>query len=512
MKKALFIFLVIALSSCKKQFLDRESLSQIGGGNFWATKQDALLGINGIYSALQDRVQYSGSLNAEVGLPVYDNFGDNCYNSYQWEGAGMFMVGTIDPSYYFFNDLWSSLYKGIGRANVAIQNISKMPASALSDADRKMLIGQALFLRALFYMNLAVYYQDVPLITAPQTLTEAYVPKNTYQDVSNQIITDLKTAAASLPATYPANQYGYATQGAAYGLLARFYLYNHDYQDALDATTQVMALGYALNPSYSQLFTPQGETSPEVIFSVKFSADITTSGELFSSTYAGVPKVDEQPMPNLVNDYYCTDGKPITTSPLYSSAKPKTNRDPRLAASVYFNGDIFITDLNTAFKGNTATKYGLKKYLKTTNAAANGSTIYGPGNQDFIVLRYADVLLMRAEALIELNQLGGAYTLIDNVRSRAGMPSVESAEGSGLSQSQLRTIVRHERRIELAFEGLRFFDLKRWAQMPQAVQAAQADNIPGYSPVYRSGKSEIFPIPQPQLDADHALQQNPVWN
>jgi hypothetical protein len=512
MKKTLFIFLVFALPSCSKQFLDRQSLSQIGGSSFWATKQDALLGINGIYNALQDRVQYSGSLNAEVGLPLYDNFGDNCYNSYKWEGAGSFIEGTIDPSYFFFNDLWSSLYKGIGRANIAIENISKMPSSGVSDADRKMLIGQALFLRALFYMNLAVYYQDVPLILTPQTLAEAYVPKNTYQEVSDQIIKDLKAAAASLPTSYPASQYGYATQGAAYGLLARFYLYNHDYQDALDATTQVMGLGYTLNPSYAQLFTPQGESSNEIIFSIKFSADITTTGELFSSFYSGVPKIDEQPMPNLVNDYYCTDGKPISASPLYSSATPKANRDPRLAASVYFIGDIFVTDLNFAFKGNTATKYGLKKYLKTTNAAANGTTIYGPGNQDFIVLRYADVLLMRAEALVELNQLSGVYSLVDNVRARVSMPKVESVEGAGLSQSQLRTIVKHERRIELAFEGLRFFDLKRWGQIPQAIQAAQADKIPGYNPAYRSGKSEIFPIPQPQLDADHALQQNPVWN
>lgn len=510
MRKILILLAVTTLASCSKSFLNRGSLTQIGQDNFWKTENDALLGLNGVYDVLQDRVEYGGNLNGEMGFPMYDCIGDNCYNGYKWEGLGAFEEGTINPSSFQFNDLWSSLYRGVARANVAIQNINNMPSSAISDQDKQALVGQALFLRSLFYFNLAVYFQDVPLILKPQTLQEAYVPKNTFQEVMAQVVKDLNTAASTLPTSYPASQYGYATKGAALALLARADLYMQNWQGVLDATNQVMQLGYSLDPNYANLFTEKDENSPEIIFSVRFVQDATPNGETFSSTYPGVPKVDEQPMPNLVNSYYCTDGLPITQSPLYSSATPKANRDPRLSATVYFKGDVFLTDINKVFAGNTATGYGKRKYV-VTSASSTGIAVYAPGGQDFIVLRYADVLLMRAEAMVELNQLSGVYPLIDQIRARVHMPSIENVEGTGLSQDQLRTIVRHERRVELALEGLRFFDLKRWSMVQQSFQAASGDKVKGYSPNYQGPKSEIFPIPQSDLDANNNLVQNPAW-
>lgn len=510
MKRIAYILSILTLTGCSKDFLNKDSLTQIGQSTFWKTEQDALLGINGVYDVLQDRILYSGNLNGNAGLPMYDNFGDNCYNSYKFEGPGNFMIGNVNPTTGMFSDLWTSCYKGIGRANSAIENITNIPSSALSDTKKQALIGQAQFLRALFYMNLAVYFQDAPLILKVQTLDQAYVPKNTYQEIATQIITDLKAAASALPTSYSSDQYGYATKGAALGLLARFYLYNNDYQDALDATTSILTLGYSLNNSYSDLFSQNGEYSKEILFSVRFVQNASQNGELFSSTYAALPKVDEQPMPNLVKDYYCTDGLPITKSPLYSAANQKANRDPRLTSTVYFKNDTFLIDTKTIFKGNTATTYGLRKYLRNS-ASSTGIATYAPGGQDFIVLRYADVLLMRAEALVELNQLPEVYTLVDQVRSRVNMPKVEAVEGTGLSQDALRQIVRHERRVELACEGLRFFDLKRWGLVQQSFQTALNDKIPGYVPSFVGPKSSIFPIPQSELDANSNLVQNPVW-
>jgi len=524
MKKILIIILVFALTSCSKNLLDKHSLTQIASDNFWKTESDAILGINGIYDVLQDRSLYSGTLNGATGLAMYDNFGDNCFNSYKFEGPGNYMIANIDPSdngKNLFTPFWVSSYKGIARANTALENIEKMPTSAISDASKNALRGQALFLRSLFYMNLAIYYQDVPLILKVQTLEEAYVTKNTYQEVSAQIINDLKEAATLLPPSYPATQYGYATKGAALGLLARFQLYNKDYQGVLDATATILTLGYALNSNYAQLFTEAGESSKEILFSVRFFQDggVSNNGEMFSATFTGIPKIDQQPMPNLVKDYYCTDGKPITSSPLYSPGTPtnntpqKNNRDPRLTASVYFKGDIFLTDISKAFTGNTSTTYALKKYLRTTNTSTAGIAVFNPGGQDFYVLRYADVYLMRAEAMVELNQLGNeVYDLVNQVRARVSMPTVQSVEGSGLSQATLRAIVRHERRVELAFEGLRFFDLKRWGTVQQAFQTAAADNVTNYTGItYRGGKSETFPIPQDELDANSNLVQNQAW-
>ena len=515
MKKILIISFVVALTGCSKDYLDRRSLTQLGEASFWKTEQDATLAINGIYDVLQDRVLYSGNLNGTAGLTQYDCFGDNALNGFKFEGPGNFMEANIDPSHSFFNSVWTSLYKGIGRANAALENIEKMPSTVISDSKKKNLLGQALFLRSLFYSHLAIYFQDAPLILKVQKLEEAYVPKNTYLEISTQVIKDLKSAADMLPPSYPPEQYGYATKGAALGLLARFLLYNKDYQAVLDTTTPLLTSGYSLNTSYPQLFTEQGEFSKEILFSVRFNQDVSANTELFSGTFLNAPKVDQQPLPNLVKDYYCTDGKPITTSPLYNSNNQKLNRDPRLTSSIYFKGDTFLVDLKTTFKGSgtsNSTNYGQKKYIRNA-ASTTGIAVFSPGGQDYIVIRYADILLMRAEAMVELNQLAGVYALVNQVRGRPGvnMPSVETAEGMGLSQASLRDIVRHERRVELAFEGLRFYDLKRWGTVEEAFQRLTVDNIAGYNKTYRGEKSKIFPIPTSELIANAKLVQNPVW-
>lgn len=516
MKKIFILLLTCSFVGCSKDFVERESLTQIAKENFWKSEQDAQLAINGIYDALQDRALYSGNLNATAGLTMFDCFGDNLYNNYKWEGPGDFMIGIITPSNGMFSGIWSSSYKGIARANAAIENIQNMSTSLISQDKKNALFGQALFLRALFYFNLAVYFQDVPLITKVQTLEEAYVPKNTYQEVNAQVIADLTEAIDKLPASYPATQYGYATKGAALGLLARVHLYNKNYQGVVDATSTLLTLGYILNPSYAQLFTEQGESSKEIVFSVRFNQDISNNGELFSGTFTGNPAIDKLPMPNMVKDYYCTDGKPITQSPLYTpgtaanNAPQKNNRDPRLTASVYFRGDIFLTDLNRAF-ATTPTTYGLKKYIRNASVSAAGIGAFNPGGQDFIVIRYADVLLMRAEALVELNQLTEVYNLVNQVRQRVSMPTVQTVEGASLTQAALRDVVRHERRVELAFEGLRYFDLKRWSDVQNSYNRAKADNISGYVPIYLPGKSEVFPIPLGELNVNSNLVQNTVW-
>lgn len=516
MKKILAIIGVALLTGCSKNFTEKESLTQIASENFWKSESDAQLAINGIYDALQDRALYSGNLNATAGLTMFDCFGDNLYNNYKWEGPGDFMIGIITPSNALFNGVWVSSYKGIARANAAIENIQKMSTSLIAQDKKDALFAQALFLRALFYFNLAVYFEDVPLITKVQTLDEAYVPKNTYQEVMAQVVTDLTAAADKLPVTYPAAQFGYATKGAALGLLARVYLYKKDYAKVVEVTNTLLTLGYALNTSYAQLFTEQGENSREVVFSVRFNQDVSNNGELFSGTFLGNPAIDKLPMPNLVKDYYCTDGKPITSSPLYTpgtaanNAPQKNNRDPRLAASVYFRGDIFLTDLARAF-ATTPTTYGLKKYIRSTSVSASGIAAFNPGGQDFYVIRYADVLLMRAEALVELNQLTEVYSLVNQVRQRVSMPTVQTVEGASLSQAAMRAVVRHERRVELAFEGLRFFDLKRWGDVQASYTRAIADAVSGYTPIYLPGKSEVFPIPLSELNVNSNLVQHSAW-
>ena len=214
-------------------------------------------------------------------------------------------------------------------------------------------------------------------------------------------------------------------------------------------------------------------------------------------------------MPNMGNAYYCIDGLPITESPLYDPSNKGANRDPRATASIYYGGEVYLTEPLKTFKGNGPTKLGQKKYIRT-GPDAEGNAVFGEGSQDFYVIRYADILLMRAEAMAETGDISGAMAMVDKIRDRVNMPSVENVEGA-VNQQQMIDIVRHERRVELAFEGLRFMDLKRWGTIEDAFNRAIADPVGPYNPNYRGGKSEVFPIPQSEIDVNPKLKQHPTW-
>src|SRR5690606_4593843 len=470
---------------CSERFLDRHSLTQLAADNFWQNEKDALLAINGIYDVLQARVLYSGNLNGPAGIPMHDSFTDNSFNNWKWEGPGNYVEGNVSASTGgMFEDFWLANFRGIVRSNEAIANLAKMTGEQIEEPMRENLTGQALFLRALFYFNLAVYYEDVPLITEPQTLEIAQTPKASQRAILDQVIADLQNASTLLPPVQPAERFGHATRGAALGLLARAFLYDGQWNNAAEAAQRVIDLQqYNLNHPFTTQFTESGETSGDVIFAARFlDAPGFSTGETFSATYVGQPKVDKQPMPNLAADFYCIDGRPISTSPLYNPANPKENRDPRLSATILFKGDVYIEDEVKSFTGNNVTGYGPKTYLRKrtsevgTSPAAecyciggrpistppldhpakpkehrdprlsatilfkgdvyiedevksfNGNSVTGyglkkylrkrtsevgtspaqPGGQDFYILRYADVLLMRAEALIESGQTGEA--------------------------------------------------------------------------------------------------------
>lgn len=514
MKKIIFTFLVIlTFSQCKDDFLDRSSLTQIAENNFWTSEADAFLALNAVYSTLQSRSMYGGNLNGWQGFPGFDNLGDNAFNQFKWEGPGLFMEGTLDPSSGPIEAIWNDLYQGVARANSVIKNVEDISEELIPIETKEALAGQAYFLRALFYFNLAVYFEDVPLITEPQTLENAFVSKKPNDEVMAQVEEDLKLAIKALPESHPSDLYGYATKGAALALFARVQLYNKKYDGengVLALTEQVISLGYALHPDYAELFTEAGEDSPEVVFSIRFlRGDDTNNGETFSGTFLGSPKADQRPMPNLVNDYYCTDGLPVTSSPLYNPDDQRENRDPRALATIYFKDDQFIDDPVKIFPGNGPTKYGMRKYIRR-GADAEGNPVFGEGSQDFYVIRYADVLLMRAEAMAETGDLSGATELVNEVRARVNMPTVEDVEGA-VNQNQMIDIVRHERRVELALEGLRFMDLKRWDTMEEAIQRAISDPVGPYNPQYLGKKSEVFPIPQSEIDVNQNLTQHPAW-
>lgn len=515
MKKIIFaICIALTITNCSDDFIEKASLTQIAENNFWTSEADAFLALNAVYSTLQSRSMYGGNLNGWQGFPCFDGLGDNSFNNFKWEGLGNFMEGNVDPSNGPITAIWNDLFQGISRVNAVIKNVNDISEDVIPLETKNALLGQAYFLRALFYFNASVYFEDVPLITEPQTLQDAFVPKNTFAEITEQVRTDLKLAVDFLPVSHPNDLYGYATKGAAIGLFARVQLYNKEYNGefgVLALTEQAIGLGYSLHPNYATLFTPDNETSPEIVFSIRFlRGDDTGNGEIFSGTFNGFPKGDVRPMPNMGDAYYCIDGLPISESPLYNPSMKSANRDPRATASIYYDvGEVYLTEPLRTFRANGPTRLGQKKYIRT-GPDAEGNAVFGEGSQDFYVIRYADILLMRAEAMAETGDVVGAIAMVNQVRARVGMPNVESVEGA-VDQEEMIEIVRHERRVELAFEGLRFMDLKRWGEIEEAFNRAIADPVGPYNPNYRGGKSEVFPIPQSEIDVNPNLVQHPDW-
>lgn len=530
----LTIVMMLAITSCNDSFLETESLGALS--NFWKNKDDANLGLTAVYDALQANFIIAERNGQNDGsMREWECFTDNSMNGFLYQNYNGIKTGALTPSdVYAVSNIWRAMYSGINRANQVTSFVPDI--NGIDDATKKKIIAQAKFLRAYFYYNLLVGWDDVPLTTTAQTLEEAsQVTISPALSVYNQIVQDLTDAALDLPSSWPTD-YGRATSGAANAMLARVYLYGFGYlgqaadaQKAADAAKKVIDSGlYGLYTtggaaSYSALFSQANERSREVIFSIRFSQDLGGNNvQGFSGSFNTLAQSNNQPLPNLANDFYCTDGLPFGTgagkSPLSNVASPQLNRDPRWDATFVYNTEKWLSN-QPAFNSAPATaRTGLciDKYVVSDNSL----TLSDNNGQDFYVLRFADVLLMYAEGLIESNNnLPAAQAAIDQVRARVSMPTVAAAEvakrGIVINQASLRDIVRHERRVELAFECTRFADLKRWGTMQAAYVNSASDRkgtaliLTGVS--YQGKRSIILPIPQRELDVNKNLVQNPAW-
>src|SRR5690606_9517669 len=331
--------------------------------------------------------------------------------------------------------------------------------------------GEARFLRGLYYFMLENYYGGVPLILEePDPDTQSDLPRTPREEVVAQIIKDLDSAALVLPEVkYTAGDVGRATKGAALALKARVLLYEASplfnesndptrWQTAADAAKEVIDLapeaGYDLYPNYRGLFLPQNENNEEVIFDVQYLfPDNGNSFDLIGSQYN-----TNAPLLDLAEAYEMKNGLLITDpASEYDPANPYKDRDPRLYATIVYPGDTYkgIPATPEIYK---QTGYAMKKYTiyDTEKPPADKSDLKaGQSETNFIVLRYADILMMYAEALNEINP-GDAAILssINKIRERVDMPAIPS----GMGQSEMREIIRHERRIEFVGEALYYND------------------------------------------------------
>lgn len=468
-------------ASCKKDFLNVPPQAQQPSVNFWQNQEDALKGVNAIYANLRSwnnvafnaiAIESTGSDEADKGSTPTDATFFNLYDQF-----------TVTSTHGTLQDFWTGQYQNINLCNQVLDNVPNINMDATLKA---RYIAEAKFVRAYSYFRLVRAYGRVPLrLTIPKDNTEYNIPQAERSAVYAQIEKDLTEAAAALPQSYGAADLGRATRGAALGMRAKVAMYQNKWADVLALTNQVIGLGYDLFPDFEKGFRTQNENSVESLFEVQAEL-LQSNADASNSQYSQVQGVAG------------VMGWGFNTPSAELAAAFETG-DPRRDATILFRGETTPQgDLVPTTVPNE--RYNQKSYVPF-NTRISG---FNEGaQQNFRVLRFADVLLMNAEAANELGNSSQALTSLNRVRRRARgnnpdiLPDVTTTD-----QTALRNAIWRERQVELAMENDRYFDVIRQGR------AAQVFGPKGWKP----NKNEVWPIPQTEIDLSGGLlTQNPGY-
>ncbi len=373
---------------------------------------------------------------------------------------------------------WQFTYEGISRANNVINGVYN---SGIDDATKQQMVAQAKFIRAYHYFNLVNIWGKVPLRLEPTSTSNVNLGLSEVSDIYAQIEKDLQESAAVLPATYDSADKGRITKGAAFGLLAKAQLYQKKWDECIQTiTNNVEPLGYTLESNYANLFKLGAEGSKEVLFAVRH----------MSNKNPGVGNSLNQWFAPLSENGYYFNAPTASYVASFDETTTDGKTDPRLDISIGRDGHDWVN--GEPFDPTwSVTGYLVKKHNQPLVEVPTGTK--GDGGLPYIYLRYADILLMKAEAYTEKGNLSDGVAALDKVRARAGLDKVKA-----VSQSQMRSAVYTERRREFGFEFHRFFDLMRWGQ--EVATAALGPNFKWESPRY------YFPLPQTEVDSNHGIK------
>lgn len=520
-KYSLYAVLLLFITSCSSDFLDRNPLDQPSNEAFWNTEKDALAAATGCYEGWysMDEVVY------------FDCASDNAYNPYVWENWQVQAAGyatAADPGQNYMK------YDKITRCNNFLANIDR---PEMSEEVRSRLTAEVRFLRVWHYFLKVTLYGDVPLITEVLDVDNSNLPRDPKSEVVRFILDELTAIAPELPESYTGENTGRVTKGAALTLKARMEIFEGDYAACAATCEQIMKLNYSLFPDYRGLFRIANVNNAEVIMDVQYVENLAKNailGVMPPASVGGWSSID--PTQSLVDAYECMDGKTISESKVYDPKEPYKNRDPRLEATIIYPGCLYegkyfnsidAKDPNGDYYapyGRSKTGYHPRKYIDNL---ADYADMWNTG-MNAIVMRYAEVLLMYAESKVEQNQIDASvYEALNAIRTRAGLQEVDQTVYN--NQSKMRELVRRERRVELAMEGLRWFDICRWKigeeVMPGQVYGALLgtvnpetgalnltnERIKTEVRLFDPAKHYLWPIPQSVIDATPAIKQNPGY-
>lgn len=519
----IFVMLAVTVCSCKKDYLDRKPLTEYSETTLWTGVNDAIAAANACYSDFEDG-QW---------VVYMDVASDNGHDAYPWEGWQEFgNMQLLSPN------SWRSKFNftSIARCNWFLANVDKTPMDKTLLTRMK---GEVRFIRAYEYFERSQLYGDFPLVTKMLTTTEANaVARAPKAEVVQFVLNELDTIIPTLPTTYEGSERGRITQGAALALKARVELFNEKFAESAASSKRLMDLGvYSLFPNYQDLFRIGNEYNSEIILDMGYlETDPTQQVGLMVLCPEATPGGGWSSVnisQSLVDEYEMANGKTINDPTSgYDIDHPFLNRDPRLLQTVIVPGAPYAGIIFNPMDPNSLDYWPTYNYTgyvgqKYTHYRSDFDDIYKTG-LNIPLIRYAEVLLTYAEAKIELNQIDNTvYDAINQVRLRAGLPAVDQSKY--FTQAQMRELIRRERRVELALEGLRWYDIQRWKIGEQVMNGpvygarvstidangnvtyTSTDHVKVEDRVFDPAKNYFWPVPQSQIDIGKSLKQNPGY-
>ncbi|WP_316820013.1 RagB/SusD family nutrient uptake outer membrane protein [Pedobacter gandavensis] len=529
---------LLSFSSCKKDFLDRKPLNLVSEASLWEDPELIKLSVNEFYNFLN-----TGFSTTYLPAAITDDI--QVIGSEESKISG-YLTGDFNATTFPQKNLWKDSYAQIRKINYFLERAETAPV--LNPTQRKEMLGQARFFRAFVYFQLFSSFKEVPLLLKAQPVEEAQnkPAKTTQLEGMNFIVKELEQAAAELPATWPNTEYGRVTSTGAQAFQSRVLLWTasvlnnpsnslEKWQAAAESAKKVMNTAYySLQADYNDPFLKKNVLlKPEVILEYRYNGLKGEKQQSFDKNnsptgYGG--KGINAPTQEIVDEYEMKNGKMISESGSgYLASDPYAGRDPRFEKSVLYN--------NANFKGRAVETFTKGKDMPTANPSPTGFYIRKFIAEDFdynkdpnvssstnwVIMRYAEVLLNYAEAQNEaIGPDASVYQAINDIRKRAKMPELPV----GLNQPEMRAKIRHERRIELAFEDqVRYNDLRRWKEATNTlnksvngVTITKAGNG-SISYVAKKSGSRVFtdknywqPIPLTEIATNPNLKpQNEGW-
>ena len=511
MKKIYIILAMVAVSaaSCKKDFINLVPEDSYISDTFFKTPDQFKQAVIAAYAPLKDVLlndYFTSEMHSDNS--IYQPYPSNRGTAYLYREQISDFTNTSTNDYA--NAVWQHCYTGISRANIVIE---RLPLATFDDAVKAPIDGEAKFLRAFYYFKLVRLYGGLPLfLTEVKGAGDAFKKRSTVDEVYAQIIADAQEAINKLspPAKFP--QSGYATKGSATMLLAEVYATQKKWADAETLLNMLPAMGYGLNANYADAFSPTNKNSKESLFEVQYLNGTVLGTSPNPLTFHFLPRSkDDNIILGQKIDNSSTGGWNTPTRDLINSYEPN---DKRLDASIgiaegaYNASDLFVYSANksiinyTPASGKVGVPY-IKKYVHAPLTTTLGS------NDNFPIYRYADALLLLAEAQNEQGK--SPMAALSTVRARAGLTTTAT------DQATYRTVIAHERRVELAFENHRWNDLVRTGKAIETINAfgAQLRTQVNYltTDAYKLNENKLlFPIPQYEVELNPSgMIQNPGY-